>query len=277
MICPHASQMPLQDSGDTALVKLPEYDGSIYARLCSPCCPGMHLEALLNDVALHDKLEEWDAMLKNLEHSAQTIFIYNLMKHTRKKSTGSLDHCFLGHSLCKAAYLRLLGIGSGRYHRLLAHLHQGFLAPPEDLRKGKGASMPPSEERLSVDKWFQFAWECLAEPMPDQDQEEQDLFMQSAGVTWKSSDPYPVPICRDGFSEWLHAPGASSEILKSSSEVRFLPPACWLSTTSNTSATPRKTWLHGGHSCDITMSNGPAPCPSGRPKASTQHVTPVSV
>eukprot|EP00969_Alexandrium_andersonii_P017772 777708-Alexandrium_andersonii.AAC.1 len=69
-----------------------------------------------------------------------------------RKKNGSLDHCFLGHPMCKAGMLRLLGIGSGRYSRLLTHLQQGFLQPPEDLRRAKGQGMPPSEARLSVDR-----------------------------------------------------------------------------------------------------------------------------
>ena len=57
-------------------------------------------------------------------------------------------------------------------------------------------------------KWFQFAWESLAEPMPDEEVEATDnaaQLMAEQGVEWRAQQKGPVPTY--AVAEWLVAGG----------------------------------------------------------------------
>lgn len=74
----------------------------------------------------------------------------------------------LQKEVCAHAFRRLVGIGQGRFAKLLKSVREGSEGPPADFRFiPKEKSRVPSENRQIVHGFLQELYDTISEPMPE--------------------------------------------------------------------------------------------------------------
>jgi len=148
--------------------------------------------------------------------------VYMLLQTMPQSDTG-FKYFFLGHGLCKAAFLEVLGIGTSRLTRLTDWLRAGNVHPPRDLCHSTLKDAPQFDASVAMLQW---AYDVLAEPINSSD------VMPSAEDVELVAPPSASPVepihvlpTIDGYKEWVYGPGATtSQSAAHSGEVRWLPP-----------------------------------------------------
>ena len=100
------------------------------------------------------------------------VFHYQIIRaavsQKRFSLTGKSNFVILGKPICRRAFQKILGIGTGRLDRFLAHAREGYVEPPRDGRRGfKVVAESDSPASRVAESWLHWVWNHVAEYLPD--------------------------------------------------------------------------------------------------------------
>ena len=162
----------IEEEGECGLVDLcdlgdgdPEVlEDAIMATSSWRCrCSAKCMEHFHGDPKVTQHLQCWAATLATMDREVQDARLFEFMKSARTE-TGKWQ--FMGTIVCREAWVRLVGIGKHRFHRLLDALKRGDAVCPEDMRHhaDHDVARPQAD---SVDKHLYWVWQNVGESLAE--------------------------------------------------------------------------------------------------------------